>query len=245
LKEQNRAMSVAAHQTLEKLKAMPWDERAETVAQLGLDLLVFHGAGKFTGAALAKFIELTTKFKAIAAAERVAAAAGKASAPITELGQQVAVVGKVAAEHGADIAEEVVETIAKNPQIIQAEGGLINAAKKVANAANKRGKDFEDLLVRKLGGRGSFRVKGKNSSREFDGAVGNIWYEAKSGRYWNMILDNPDLLNKFRERMIAGLKIASENGAKYEIYSESLIPRDIKCWLTEKGIPFKEFLEGE
>lgn len=37
------------------------------------------------------------------------------------------------------------------------------------------GKDFEDFLVKKLGGKGRFKVKGG----EFDGAVGNVRYESK------------------------------------------------------------------
>ena len=150
LTEQNRAMSAAAKQTIERLKAMPWDERAETVAQLGLDLLVFHGAGKFTGAILAKFIALSTEFKAIAAAERVAAAAGKASAPITELGQQVAVVGKITVQKGTAFTEKVIKTFSQHPELVEVEGSVDGALMRIAG-------DFERECTGAAEDLGSFR----------------------------------------------------------------------------------------
>jgi hypothetical protein len=146
------------------------------------------------------------------------------------------------ADNGPEVAQEVVETIAKNPEIIQAEGGFVNAAKKVANAANERGKAFEDFLVKKLGGRGSFKVKGKYNSREFDGAIGNVWYEAKSGQYWERMMSSTQRINDFKADMIRGLDVAKENGAVYELHSNTPIPQNIKDWLTEKGIKFTEWL---
>jgi hypothetical protein len=38
------------------------------------------------------------------------------------------------------------------------------------------------------------------------------------------------------------LRIAKENGASYELFSNSPIPDKIKQWLTKKGIPFTEIL---
>lgn len=57
--------------------------------------------------------------------------------------------------------------------------------------------------------------------------------------YLHFQLSDGKKLEKFRERMGTGLKIANENGAKYELYSDTQIPHEIKDWLTKKGIPFK------
>lgn len=43
--------------------------------------------------------------------------------------------------------------------------------------------------------------------------------------------------------MGARLKIATENGASYELFSNTPIPESIKEWLTKKGIPFTEIFE--
>lgn len=135
----------------------------------------------------------------------------------TEEGLKVApVIANVISNEGTEAAEQALYNVAKNPEIIQAEGNVPKAIKTMANAAHERGKAFEDFLVRKLGGRGSFKVVSKlHGTREFDGAVGNVWYEAKSGEALNAILSDMKKLNHFRERMGTGLKIANQNGAKY------------------------------
>ena len=82
------------------------------------------------------------------------------------------------------------------------------------------GKEFEDFLEKQLGGKDSFKVGG----REFDGAVGDVWYEAKSGQYWNFLISNEKNIMKFKSDMGHRLKIAIENGAKYELHSNTPIP---------------------
>ena len=131
------------------------------------------------------------------------------------------------------------EEIRKNGStVVTAVGDAAKAAgKAVGSTIRERGKTFEDFIIKKLGGRGSFNVGG----REFDGAVGNVWYEAKSGQFWDMLLTNKDKLNRFREGMGRGLRIARDNGATYHLHSNTPIPRIIKKWLTEKGIPFTEW----
>lgn len=125
---------------------------------------------------------------------------------------------------------------------------LINSAKKAmkvkeATSAVKNsakgliGKDFEDFLVKTLKGRGSFMMQG----REFDGAIDNIWYEAKSGGYWGMLTNSTVKLNKFKADMGTRLSIAKQNGASYELHSNTPIPEAIKDWLTSKGIKFTEW----
>ena len=39
------------------------------------------------------------------------------------------------------------------------------------------------------------------------------------------------------------LKIANENSATYELFSNTPIPEAIKQWLIKKGIPFTELLD--
>ena len=86
------------------------------------------------------------------------------------------------------------------------------------------GKEFEDWLANHLGGRSEFQFQGRN----FDGAIGNRWDEAKSGNYWNLLLSNESKLNKFRSDMGARQQIARNNGASYELHSNVPIPESIK-----------------
>ena len=101
------------------------------------------------------------------------------------------------------------------------------------------GHDFEDYLSKNIGGEGSFSVGG----RDFDGGIGSRWWEAKSGNYWSMLEENPNKLAKFKSDMGDRLRIATENGATYEIFSNTPIPESIKQWLTKKGITFTELLD--
>jgi hypothetical protein len=215
----------------EQIKKMPWEEFAYKGFKHGtifiLDGVVLNAAALVTSSAGRTFVSrVADVLNSPKAEEFVLEAAG---------------VGKITLEEGADIANMAIEIIEKNPEIIQAEGSVIGAARRAVNLANENGKAFEEFLVKKFGGTGSFKVK----NREFDGAIGNVWYEAKSGEAWNTILSNGKKLEKFKERMGTGLKIANENGAKYELYSNTPIPQEIKDWLTKKCIPFKEFLEGK
>ncbi|MCX8670873.1 hypothetical protein J3U22_06290 [Gilliamella sp. B2865] len=102
-------------------------------------------------------------------------------------------------------------------------------------------KDFENYLNQTLGGKGSFTYKG----REFDGAYGpnnSIWYEAKSGRYWQ---DHAQAgskgFEKFKSDVVSNASIAKQNGASFEVHSNTPIPQHVKDWLTSKNIPFKEY----
>ena|GEM_PF-3400893 len=136
---------------------------------------------------------------------------------------------------------------AVDDQANRAAHGLMKAAgdaakKGTLNAAQQRGAEFEEFLVKKLGGKGSFKVTSKTAgTREFDGAVGNVWYEAKSGQYWDMLLSNPKKMGRFKEDMGRGLKIAKENGASYAVHSNVPIPQNIKDWLIKNNIPFTEW----
>ncbi len=104
------------------------------------------------------------------------------------------------------------------------------------------GHDFEHYLHKVIGGESKY-IKGSTAGRDFDGVFGNRWYEAKSGNYWNKLLQNKSMELNFKQKMSEGLKIAQENGASYELFSNSPIPDSIKKWLTKKGIPFTEILD--
>ena len=76
---------------------------------------------------------------------------------------------------------------------------------------------------------------------EFDGGIGNRWWEAKSGNYWDMLGNNSRELSNFKSSMGDRLRIAQESGATYELFSNTPIPQYIKDWLFSKGIPFSEY----
>lgn len=99
------------------------------------------------------------------------------------------------------------------------------------------GVEYEVYILNTLGGRGSFKLK----NREFDGAIGNMWYEAKSGNYWNMLMENSANFSKFTSDMGARLKIAQQNNAEYHLFSNVPIPAKIQNYLNKKGISFSEF----
>lgn len=71
----------------------------------------------------------------------------------------------------------------------------------------------------------------------------NRWWEAKSGGYWELLENDPSKLEKFKSDMGHRLAIAKENGATYELFSNSPIPESIKIWLDKKGIPYTELLD--
>jgi hypothetical protein len=120
------------------------------------------------------------------------------------------------------------------PEQLEAEA----ARKAQGKAIRDRGKVFENQLQERFGGHGSFKVDG----REFDGAFENIWYEAKSGRYWDVLTSSPAKLESFKSAMGQRLNIAKQHGAQLKLFSNSPIPEFIKDWLTKKGIEFLEIL---
>lgn len=106
----------------------------------------------------------------------------------------------------------------------------------LAAAGPLRGKEFEDFLAKRLQGEGSFKAGGC----EFDGRVGNRWWEAKSGQALQYIAADRGKFRKFTSDMGNRRRIANQNGATYELISNTKIPDQIKEWLTSKGISFSE-----
>jgi hypothetical protein len=106
----------------------------------------------------------------------------------------------------------------------------------IKTGVGKSGQDFEQHLMKKLGGEPPFKVSNSRGTREFDGRVGKAWYEAKTG--WE------DLnLEKFKSDMGKGLSISSDEGASYHLLTNSTIPVDLQEWLTKKGITFVHYTE--
>ncbi|MFD3519440.1 DUF6531 domain-containing protein [Streptomyces sp. NPDC058653] len=107
--------------------------------------------------------------------------------------------------------------------------------------AERYGRAYEEHLVNRLRGVGSFKENG----REFDGAYideltgRGVWYEAKSGDFWENILKNPKRLDKFFSTEGQKLGIAQSKGIHYEIISEKSIPEPVVKWLAKKGIPWR------
>lgn len=101
------------------------------------------------------------------------------------------------------------------------------------------GKDVEDYRTKTLGGKDGFMFEG----RDFDGGLGNRWWEAKSGQYWGMILSDQKKLQKFYSDMGSRLNIATKNNASYELHSNTPIPDVVKTWLEKKGIKYFEWLD--
>ena len=55
--------------------------------------------------------------------------------------------------------------------------------------------------------------------------------------------ENPNMLSKFKPDMGNRLRIATDNEATYELFSNTPIPESIKQWLIQKGITFTELLD--
>ena len=201
--------------------------------------------------AAGSFIAKGTK-QAIKAGKKAAQKAGeKAAKNATEKAAKKAAAKKLAKEAGKEAAEKGAEKAAKEAAEKATEKTAKETAEKTAKEAAEKGiksgtsakgligHDFEDYLSKTIGGEGSFSVGG----RDFDGGIGNRWWEAKSGNYWRMLEKNPNELAKFKSDMGNRLKIATENGATYEIFANTPIPESIKQWLTKKGIKFTELID--
>ena len=211
-----------------------------------------YAIGKVTKCAGALAGAVKNELKAVSKlSKELQASASVATNTIVETAE----IAALTAEHGATAVGEALETVGKNPTLISEAGcstakavekvvqqGTGAVKKSAGRIAQESGKAFEEFLVDKLGGKGSFVAKSTKTSREFDGAIRNIWYEAKSGKYWEKVLNSKKYLEKFYSDMGRGLEVTRAHGAIYELHSNSIIPKDIKKWLTKNGIKFTEWL---
>lgn len=219
---QKEAIQLCAEQTYQKLKSMTWQEVLEGGSEIGttiiLDTLALHALGGFARTTSNVLIQEISQLVESGALLK------------EEYAIEVAEFGKLIAEEGVQGATRLFFDSGKKPatEVVKKSAGHI---------MRENGKAFEDFLVQRLGGTGSFKVV-----REFDGAVGNVWYEAKSGGYWDMLLTSEEKLSRFKTTTCDCLRIAKDHGASFEIHSNSPIPQSIKKWLKVKQVPFTEWL---
>ena len=57
-----------------------------------------------------------------------------------------------------------------------------------------------------------------------------------------MLENNEKKARTFRDSIGDRLRIAKDNGATYELFSNTPIPQFYKEWLTKKVVPFTEIL---
>ncbi|MFE3329865.1 hypothetical protein [Streptomyces sp. NPDC059176] len=112
--------------------------------------------------------------------------------------------------------------------------------------AQQRGDRYEDFLHEKLKGLPGEKGRPgfKHETRQYDGryvddAGDEIWYEAKSGKYWERINSTPKDMEKFRGNTPDAKRRAEAAGKKYKVISEGPIPDNIKEWLDKKGIEWE------
>jgi len=109
----------------------------------------------------------------------------------------------------------------------------------IGSPAGLAGRSFEGWMQKALGGSGPFKMGG----REFDGAMGRVWYEAKGAPYWNDMAEGSSKLEKFKSDMGSRLRIAKDNDASYQLFTNGEIPDHVKSWLDNKGIPYQQVVE--
>jgi hypothetical protein len=96
---------------------------------------------------------------------------------------------------------------------------------------------YENVLADKLKSTGSFTKE----RIEIDGAFDNIWYEAKSGNYWeHTAMRNEASIAKAKSKFGAADALAKRNGFVYHVYSENIIPQLFKDYFNKKGIIYFE-----
>ncbi|MEM6254091.1 MAG: DUF4114 domain-containing protein [Cyanobacteria bacterium P01_D01_bin.156] len=86
-------------------------------------------------------------------------------------------------------------------------------------------------------------IPGSLKAREFDGAKGNVWWDAKHPERIKRIGENPKLFNDFKSQASQHSATAERFNKKFEIHSSS-IPNNVKAWLDQKGIAYKEIKDN-
>lgn len=100
--------------------------------------------------------------------------------------------------------------------------------------ARVKGALYELHVAKKVGAsKGGFTSGGK----QFDGAYGDVWYEAKSGQFWDVASQN---VGKWKSKFGDYIRGAKDNGKTWEIYSENEIPQVFKDYFDKQGIKYHE-----
>ncbi|GHF17645.1 hypothetical protein GCM10014715_85860 [Streptomyces spiralis] len=114
------------------------------------------------------------------------------------------------------------------------------------------GDAYEMDLMKRLGGKpGADGKPGfKEGKRQFDGAYTpegasrEIWYEAKSGTYWDRLNSNPAEMLTFKSKLGESRAIATENGKDFQVISENPIPENIQKYFVKKGFAWRVIPRG-
>jgi hypothetical protein len=105
------------------------------------------------------------------------------------------------------------------------------------------GSQYEDFLGSNLGGKTNVSYGGRQFDVEVPGGngIGSTLIEAKSGNYWSDVVSSPEGFAKFKSDIGSRAAIARARGSNFMVYSNTPIPANVQSWLSEKGIPFREF----
>ncbi|MET8291571.1 RHS repeat-associated core domain-containing protein [Streptomyces sp. NPDC005132] len=114
------------------------------------------------------------------------------------------------------------------------------------------GDAYEVSLMEQLGGKlGPNGKPGfKSGKRDFDGrytpdgAAREIWYEAKSGEYWDRLNRDPEEMLRFKSKLGESRTIATENGVDFRVISENPIPQNLQNYFQKKGIEWEVIPRG-
>ncbi|MEU9979389.1 RHS repeat-associated core domain-containing protein [Streptomyces sp. NPDC051014] len=114
------------------------------------------------------------------------------------------------------------------------------------------GDAYEVSLMEQLGGKpGPDGKPGfKKGKRQFDGrytpegASREVWYEAKSGEYWDRLNRDPEEMLTFKSKLGESRKIATENDADFRVISENPIPQNMQNYFQKKGFEWEVIPRG-
>ncbi|SDP62183.1 RHS repeat-associated core domain-containing protein [Streptomyces sp. cf386] len=114
------------------------------------------------------------------------------------------------------------------------------------------GDAYEVSLMNRFGGKpGPDGKPGfKVGKRQFDGrytpegSAREVWYEAKSGKYWERLNGDADEMLRFKSKLGESRRIAVENGADFRVVSENPIPQNIQNYFQKKGFEWEVVPRG-
>jgi RHS repeat-associated protein len=114
------------------------------------------------------------------------------------------------------------------------------------------GDAYEVALMNRVGGKpGPDGKPGfKVGKRQFDGrytpegSAREVWYEAKSGKYWERLNGDADEMLRFKSKLGESRRIAVENGADFRVISENPVPQNIQNYFQKKGFEWEVISRG-
>ncbi|MCF3964382.1 WXG100-like domain-containing protein [Streptomyces fuscigenes] len=151
---------------------------------------------------------------------------------------EIETVDAAATEVDETLEEELAETAGRDGDTFkwEPEDDDLSPGRK----AQLRGDAYEKYVQERVGGKEPFSHGGRQFDGAYEGEGGEeTWYEAKSGKYWDTVNDDPSKLANFKSKLGDARRIATENGKSFEVVSENPIPENIKAWLLKKGYTWR------